>query len=59
MESLYGDVDDADVFIRFVSLWVNFDIGDPLHSLHAFYTPSKHSVLVVEPRLWKKTRQSY
>lgn len=50
--SLYGDVDYADVFIWFVSFGVNFDIGDPLHHLHAFSTPSKHCVLVVEPRLW-------
>ena len=51
VQSLDGYVDDADVFVWFVGLGVNFDIGDPLDRLHAFRTSPKHSVLVVEPRL--------
>lgn len=49
--SLDGDVDDADVFVRFVGLGVDFDVGDPLDDLHPFGAPSEHCVLVVEPRL--------
>lgn len=54
--SLYGDVDDADVLVRFVGLGVDFGIGDPLDRLHAFRAPSENSVLVVEPRLGKKKK---
>lgn len=56
--SLYSDVDDADVFIRFVGLGVDFDIGDPLDGLHALHASSKHRVLVVEPRLKAKTKST-
>lgn len=48
---LDGNVDDADVLVRFVCLWVDLDIGDPLHHLHPFCSSSKHGVLVVQPRL--------
>lgn len=51
MRSLDGDVDDADVLVRFVRLGVDFEVGDPLHRLHALGAPPKHRVLVVQPRL--------
>lgn len=48
---LDGNVDNADVLVWFVCLWVDLDVGDPLHHLHPFRGPSKHRVLVVQPRL--------
>lgn len=54
MRSLHSDVDDVNVFVRFLGLGVDFGVGDPLHDLHAFCTPSKHGVLVVEPRLQER-----
>lgn len=44
---LDGDVNDADVFVRFVCFRVDFEVGDPLNHLHSFGTPSKHGVFVV------------
>ena len=57
-QSLYGDVDNADVLIRFVSLGVNFGVGNPLDCLHAICAPSKHSVLVIEPGLRGEKHQN-
>lgn len=48
---LDSNVDNADVLVRFVCLWVDLDVGDPLHHLHPLRGSSKHCVLVVQPRL--------
>lgn len=53
IQLLYGDVNNADVFIWLVSLRVDFGIGDSLDCLHTFSAPPKHSVLVVKPGLQK------
>lgn len=45
--SLDSYVDDVNVFVWFLSFGVDFGVGDPLDHLHAFGTPSEHSVLVV------------
>lgn len=48
---LDSNVDDADVLVRFVCLWVDLDVGDPLHHLHPLRDASEHCVLVVQPWL--------
>lgn len=55
--SLNGDTDDVDVLVRFVGLWVDFAVGDPLDSFHSFCASSKHGVLVVQPGLRGETQK--
>lgn len=56
--SLDSYVDDVNVFVWFLSLGVDFGVGDPLDHLHAFGAPSKHSVLVVQPRLQEREQRT-
>ena len=42
-----GNVQDFYIFVRFVGLWVNFDLRDLLCNIHAFRHSSEYSVLVV------------
>ena len=49
---LDGDVEDLNVLVWLFSLWICADVADALNNLHATKHAPKHSVLVVQPRLW-------